>query len=205
MKTRRIYVRLADLGFPSINWSSKRAIRTALSLRGMEWKINFTAITEKDEVWSSSIFKDSIAPILQAWSKPTHLSPDIELALVFPAYPWRSFPETINSLNKLINSLHLLAEELGLNGAHFYHGRAEDFAQDKASCPLDIVTARVVARHAVLSEPTIPYLESRGRLLLKASNAQKSWRSQMPSTCYLARLKTPTVWICQMGILATHL
>ena len=74
------------------------------------------------------------------------------------------FPELdvtiIDSLNKRINFLHLLAEELGLRGVHFYHGRAEDFAQDKAfRAQFDIVTARAVARMQVLSELTIPYLK----------------------------------------------
>ena len=74
------------------------------------------------------------------------------------------FPELdvtiIDSLNKGINFLHLLAEELGLSGVHFYHGRAEDFAQDKAfRAQFDIVTARAVARMQVLSELTIPYLK----------------------------------------------
>ena len=60
----------------------------------------------------------------------------------------------------------MLAEELGLSGVHFYHGRAEDFAQDKAfRAQFDIVTARAVARMQVLSELTIPYLKVGGRLL----------------------------------------
>ena len=79
----------------------------------------------------------------------------------------------IDSLNKRINFLQLLAQELDLDGVHFYHGRAEDFAQDKNfRAQFDIVTARAVARMQVLSELTIPYLKVGGKLLaLKASNA----------------------------------
>ncbi|CJG80989.1 16S rRNA methyltransferase GidB [Streptococcus pneumoniae] len=79
----------------------------------------------------------------------------------------------IDSLNKRINFLQLLAQELDLNGVHFYHGRAEDFAQDKNfRAQYDFVTARAVARMQVLSELTIPYLKVGGKLLaLKASNA----------------------------------
>ncbi|ETJ30332.1 Ribosomal RNA small subunit methyltransferase G, partial [human gut metagenome] len=36
----------------------------------------------------------------------------------------------IDSLNKRILFLNHLADELGLENVHFYHGRAEDFAQD---------------------------------------------------------------------------
>ena len=103
---------------------------------------------------------------------------DIGAGAGFPSLPMKIlFPELdvtiIDSLNKRINFLHLMAEELGLNGVHFYHGRAEDFAQDKAfRAQFDVVTARAVARMQVLSELTIPYLKVGGRLLaLKASNA----------------------------------
>ena len=146
----------------------------------VEWneKINLTAITEKDEVYLKH-FYDSIAPILQGLieNQPIRLL-DIGAGAGFPSLPMKIlFPELdvtiIDSLNKRINFLHLLAEELGLSGVHFYHGRAEDFAQDKAfRAQFDIVTARAVARMQVLSELTIPYLKVGGQLLaLKASNA----------------------------------
>ena len=81
----------------------------------------------------------------------------------------------IDSLNKRINFLKLLADELGLTGVHFYHGRAEDFGQDKAfRGQFDIVTARAVARMQVLSELTIPFLKVSGRLIaLKAAAADQ--------------------------------
>ena len=146
----------------------------------VEWnkKINLTAITEKKEVYLKH-FYDSIAPILQGLieNQPIRLL-DIGAGAGFPSLPMKIlFPELdvtiIDSLNKRINFLHLLAEELGLSGVHFYHGRAEDFAQDKAfRAQFDIVTARAVARMQVLSELTIPYLKVGGQLLaLKASNA----------------------------------
>ena len=81
----------------------------------------------------------------------------------------------IDSLNKRINFLNLLAEELGLDGVHFYHGRAEDYGQDKAfRASYDIVTARAVARLQVLTELTIPFLNVGGQLIaLKASAAEE--------------------------------
>ena len=65
------------------------------------------------------------------------------------------------------------SQELDLDDVHFYHGRAEDFAQDKNfRAQYDFVTARAVARMQVLSELTIPHLKVGGKLLaLKASNA----------------------------------
>lgn len=178
MKTEEFYERLADLGYPLTEHQKKQYERYFELL--VEWneKINLTAITEKDEVYLKH-FYDSIAPIVQGLieNQPIRLL-DIGAGAGFPSLPMKIlFPELdvtiIDSLNKRINFLHLLAEELGLNGVHFYHGRAEDFAQDKAfRAQFDVVTARAVARMQVLSELTIPYLKVGGRLLaLKASNA----------------------------------
>ena len=178
MKPEEFYVHLADLGFPLTDRQKEQFERYFELL--VEWneKINLTAITDKDEVYLKH-FYDSIAPILQGLieNQPIRLL-DIGAGAGFPSLPMKIlFPELdvtiIDSLNKRINFLHLLAEELGLSGVHFYHGRAEDFAQDKAfRAQFDIVTARAVARMQVLSELTIPYLKVGGRLLaLKASNA----------------------------------
>ena len=178
MKPEEFYVLLADLGFPLTDRQKEQYERYFELL--VEWneKINLTAITEKDEVYLKH-FYDSIAPILQGLieNQPIRLL-DIGAGAGFPSLPMKIlFPELdvtiIDSLNKRINFLHLLAEELGLSGVHFYHGRAEDFALDKNfRAQFDIVTARAVARMQVLSELTIPYLKVGGRLLaLKASNA----------------------------------
>ena len=146
----------------------------------VEWneKINLTAITEKEEVYLKH-FYDSIAPILQGLIENQEIKLlDIGAGAGFPSLPMKIlYPQLdvtiIDSLNKRINFLQFLAEELDLEGVHFYHGRAEDFAQDKHfRAQFDIVTARAVARMQVLSELTIPYLKVGGKLLaLKASNA----------------------------------
>ena len=146
----------------------------------VEWnqKINLTAITEKEEVYLKH-FYDSIAPILQGLIENQEIKLlDIGAGAGFPSLPMKIlYPQLdvtiIDSLNKRINFLQFLAEELDLEGVHFYHGHAEDFAQDKHfRAQFDIVTARAVARMQVLSELTIPYLKVGGKLLaLKASNA----------------------------------
>ena len=146
----------------------------------VEWneKINLTAITEKEEVYLKH-FYDSIAPILQGLIANQEIKLlDIGAGAGFPSLPMKIlYPQLevtiIDSLNKRINFLQLLAEELNLEGVHFYHGRAEDLAQDKNfRAQFDIVTARAVARMQVLSELTVPFLKVGGKLLaLKASNA----------------------------------
>ncbi|HGD2274389.1 TPA: 16S rRNA (guanine(527)-N(7))-methyltransferase RsmG [Streptococcus agalactiae] len=148
----------------------------------VEWneKINLTAITDKEEVYLKH-FYDSIAPILQGYIDNSPLSIlDIGAGAGFPSIPMKIlYPEIditiIDSLNKRINFLNILANELELSGVHFFHGRAEDFGQDKVfRAKFDIVTARAVARMQILAELTIPFLKVNGRLIaLKAAAAEE--------------------------------
>lgn len=178
MKPETFYNLLAEHNLPLSDQQKKQFERYFELL--VEWneKINLTAITDKEEVYLKH-FYDSIAPILQGLiPNETIKLLDIGAGAGFPSLPMKIlYPELdvtiIDSLNKRINFLHLLAQELDLDGVHFYHGRAEDLAQDKNfRAQYDFVTARAVARMQVLSELTIPYLKVGGKLLaLKASNA----------------------------------
>ena len=179
MKPEIFYQALADQGL-ELNDRQKKQFHRYFQLL-VEWneKINLTAITAEEEVYLKH-FYDSLAPILQGYvlNEPISLL-DIGAGAGFPSLPMKIlFPQLevtiIDSLNKRIQFLHLLAEDLGLEGVHFYHGRAEDFAQDKQfRAQFDLVTARAVARMQVLSELTIPFLNVGGRLIaLKASSAE---------------------------------
>ena len=179
MKPEIFYQDLAEQGL-ELNDRQKKQFHRYFQLL-VEWneKINLTAITAEDEVYLKH-FYDSLAPILQGYilNEPISLL-DIGAGAGFPSLPMKIlFPQLevtiIDSLNKRIQFLHLLAEDLGLKGVHFYHGRAEDFAQDKQfRAQFDLVTARAVARMQVLSELTIPFLKVGGRLIaLKASSAE---------------------------------
>lgn len=178
MKPETFYNLLAEQNLPLSDQQKKQFDRYFELL--VEWneKINLTAITDKEEVYLKH-FYDSIAPILQGLiPNETIKLLDIGAGAGFPSLPMKIlYPQLdvtiIDSLNKRINFLQLLAQELDLDGVQFYHGRAEDLAQDKNfRAQYDFVTARAVARMQVLSELTIPYLQVGGKLLaLKASNA----------------------------------
>ena len=178
MKPETFYSLLAEQNINLTNQQKTQFERYFELLVEWNQKINLTAITEKEEVYLKH-FYDSIAPILQGLIENQEIKLlDIGAGAGFPSLPMKIlYPQLdvtiIDSLNKRINFLQLLAEELDLEGVHFYHGRAEDFAQDKKfRAQFDIVTARAVARMQVLSELTIPYLKVGGKLLaLKASNA----------------------------------
>jgi len=164
MKPETFYSLLAEQNLP-LSDQQKNQFERYFELL-VEWneKINLTAITDKEEVYLKH-FYDSIAPILQGLiSNETIKLLDIGAGAGFPSLPMKIlYPQLdvtiIDSLNKRINFLQLLAQELDLDGVHFYHGRAEDFAQDKNfRAQFDMVT--------------IPYLKVGGKLLaLKASNA----------------------------------
>ncbi|HFU4203306.1 TPA: 16S rRNA (guanine(527)-N(7))-methyltransferase RsmG [Streptococcus suis] len=178
MKPEEFYQALAEKGFILTDQQKYQFHRYFQLL--IEWneKINLTAITEEDEVYLKH-FYDSLAPVLQDYlnNQPIRLL-DIGAGAGFPSLPIKILCPTIevtiiDSLNKRISFLQVLAKELQLEGVHFYHGRAEDFAQNKTfRAQFDIVTARAVARMQILSELTIPYLKLNGRLIaLKASHA----------------------------------
>lgn len=179
MTKEEFYQLLADQGF-ELSDLQKNQFQRYFELL-VEWneKINLTAITEENEVYLKH-FYDSIAPVLQKKITNESLTLlDIGAGAGFPSLPMKILcPEIevtiIDSLNKRINFLTLLSEELGLTGVHFYHGRAEEFGQDKHfRAQFDIVTARAVARMQVLSELTIPFLKIGGQLIaLKAAAAE---------------------------------
>lgn len=179
MKPEVFYQTLAEQGFVLSEFQKQQFHRYFQLL--VEWneKINLTAITAEDEVYLKH-FYDSLAPILQGYIPNESIRLlDIGAGAGFPSLPMKIlYPQLevtiIDSLNKRIHFLHLLAEELKLDQVQFYHGRAEDFAHHKDfRAQFDIVTARAVARMQVLSELTIPYLKLKGHLIaLKASHAE---------------------------------
>ena len=180
MTPEEFYKKLSQQGFELTDTQKKQFERYFELLVEWNQKINLTAITDKEGVYLKH-FYDSIAPVLQGkiTNQAIHLL-DIGAGAGFPSIPIKILcPDIdvtiIDSLNKRINFLNLLADELGLEGVHFYHGRAEDFGQDKHfRASYDIVTARAVARLQVLTELTIPFLKVGGHLIaLKASAAEE--------------------------------
>ncbi|KXT77352.1 16S rRNA (guanine(527)-N(7))-methyltransferase RsmG [Streptococcus sp. DD13] len=179
MKPEEFYQTLAEQGFP-LTPLQKEQFQQYFHLL-VEWneKMNLTAITDEEGVYLKH-FYDSIAPILQGQIQDTtaHIL-DIGAGAGFPSIPMKILLPDLNitiidSLNKRITFLHHLADTLGLDKVHFYHGRAEDFGHDPHfRGQFDIVSARAVARLQILLELAIPYLKLGGHLLaLKASSAE---------------------------------
>ncbi|MDO4814092.1 MAG: 16S rRNA (guanine(527)-N(7))-methyltransferase RsmG [Gemella sp.] len=140
-------------------------------------RINLTAITEEDDFYTKH-FYDSIATSFYFDFTEVKTICDVGSGAGFPSIPLKIvYPHLevtiVDSLNKRIKFLNLLAEELGLENYNFVHSRAEDFGQNKEYREsFDVVTARAVARLNVLSEFCIPLVKKGGYFL--SLKAQKS-------------------------------
>ena len=81
----------------------------------------------------------------------------------------------VDSLNKRIQFLQTIVDELGLEDVHLYHDRAETFGQNSEfRASFNFVTARAVARMNVLAELCLPLVKKDGVFIaMKASNTEE--------------------------------
>jgi len=135
----------------------------------VEWNkvMNLTGITEYEEV-NEKHFVDSLSIVKAIDMKNVKSVIDIGTGAGFPGIPLKiAFPHLkvvlLDSLNKRINFLNTVIEELGLENIQTIHGRAEDFAKQPVYREqFDLCVSRAVANLATLSEYCIPYVEKGG-------------------------------------------
>lgn len=132
-------------------------------------KVNLTAITLKDEVYTKH-FYDSLTLSRYLITQKESLL-DVGSGAGFPALPLKIFfPELkvtmIDATRKKIDFLAKLTQELGLNDVRLIHGRIEDFQEREV---FDLVVARAVARLNVLQELCLPFVRVNGKFLAMKS------------------------------------
>ncbi|URN95941.1 MAG: 16S rRNA (guanine(527)-N(7))-methyltransferase RsmG [Candidatus Pristimantibacillus lignocellulolyticus] len=135
----------------------------------VEWneKMNLTGITERDAVYEKH-FYDSISLAFYVDMKSKKNIADIGSGAGFPSIPLKIvFPHLqvliVDSLNKRIGFLKHLVDQLGLQDVECVHGRAEDVARlPQYRDTYELVTARAVARLAVLNEFCLPFVAPGG-------------------------------------------
>lgn len=133
----------------------------------IEWneKMNLTAITKEDEIWEKH-FYDSIVP----FGKLSDVSLcDVGSGAGFPGMPLKiAFPSIsltiIEPLQKRCRFLETVKDELGLDNVTILSVRAEEYAKVNRES-FDIVSARAVARLAVLLELCAPLVKVNGQLI----------------------------------------
>lgn len=136
----------------------------------VEWneKMNLTGITEREQVYTKH-FYDSITLAFYVDMAEVSTMADIGSGAGFPGIPLKiCFPHLkltiVDSLNKRINFLKHVADSIGLSGIELIHGRAEEVARKQGYRDgFDLVTARAVARMAVLNEFCLPFTKVGGR------------------------------------------
>ncbi|WP_136607525.1 16S rRNA (guanine(527)-N(7))-methyltransferase RsmG [Paenibacillus dokdonensis] len=139
-------------------------------------KMNLTGITDREQVYTKHFF-DSITLAFYVDIKSMKTMADIGSGAGFPGIPLKiCFPHLqltiIDSLNKRINFLKHIVQETGIEHVELLHGRAEDWAQKPGHRDnYDLVTARAVAKLAVLNEFCLPYVKVGGIFAaMKGSN-----------------------------------
>ncbi|WP_282938676.1 16S rRNA (guanine(527)-N(7))-methyltransferase RsmG [Paenibacillus sp. RC67] len=138
----------------------------------VEWneKMNLTGITEREQVYIKH-FYDSLSVSFFTDMMEKRSIADIGSGAGFPSIPLKiAFPHLevtiVDSLNKRIQFLNHLVSELKLTGVNCIHGRAEDIARQRVHRDqYDMVTARAVARLAVLNEFCLPFTKVQGNFI----------------------------------------
>lgn len=151
----------------------------------IEWneKINLTTITKMEDVYLKH-FYDSLT-----LTKEIDFSKDIVLCDVgsgagFPGIVIKIvFPNTkitlVDSLQKRVNYLNSIIEDLGLKDIIAIHSRMEDYSRLNEE-KFDYITARAVADLSVISEVSVRSLKTNGSLVFMKANCDEEIEKFIP-------------------------
>lgn len=145
----------------------------------LEWnkKINLTAITKQDEIILKH-FIDSLT--IFKYLKTNEKIVDIGTGAGFPSIPLAIMSKSnefvlVDSLNKRINFLEEVKENIDLKNITTIHARAEEFGQNKEFREsFDVSVSRAVANLSTLVEYLIPTVKIGGQIIcMKGSQIEE--------------------------------
>ena len=151
----------------------------------IEWneKINLTTITKMEDVYLKH-FYDSLT-----LAKEIDFSKDIVLCDVgsgagFPGIVIKIFFSNtkitlVDSLQKRVNYLNSIIEDLGLKDIIAIHSRMEDYSRLNEE-KFDYITARAVADLSVISEVSVRSLKTNGSLVFMKANCDEEIEKFIP-------------------------
>ena len=135
-----------------------------------EWneKINLTAITDKKQVFLKH-FYDSLTIVKMIDLNKVDSLCDLGTGAGFPGIVLKIFFPNLNltlvdALNKRINFLEIVINELYLKNVTLIHDRAEEYGKNNREC-FDVITARALSSFPILLEYGIPLLKVNGHLI----------------------------------------
>lgn len=153
----------------------------------IEWnnKINLTAIIKPEEIILKH-FVDSLT--ISKYVNNNSSIIDVGTGAGFPGIPLKIYRTDlkvtlVDSLNKRLNFINTIIEELALKNVVTVHARAEEIGKNKLYREqFDVVTSRAVANLSTLSEYLIPLAKINGKCLCmkgpeieeELSNAKKA-------------------------------
>ena len=134
----------------------------------LDWnnKINLTAITDDKEIILKHFIDCLTVCKFVDFNNKTFI--DVGTGAGFPALPIKIFckdslPTLLDSLNKRINFLKYVGDELNLQNITYVHSRAEDAGQDvNFREKYDFCVSRAVANLSVLAEFDLPFVKVGG-------------------------------------------
>ena len=132
--------------------------------------MNLTGITEFQEVLVKH-FLDSLACVKAVDIKKVKRMMDVGTGAGFPGVPLKiAFPHLeaclLDSLKKRVNFLEETFDLLKLTDSTAVHGRAEEYAKNKAYREsFDLCVSRAVSNLATLSEYCLPYVKVGGSFI----------------------------------------
>ncbi len=138
----------------------------------MEWNkvMNLTAITDEIEFANKHIYDSVLVQSVFDMNQVNSIIdvgtgaglPGIPLKIIFPHLRMT----LLDSLNKRINFLNQVIQELNLDYMETVHGRAEDFGRDPAYREsFDCCVSRAVSDLSILSEYCIPFVHENGHFI----------------------------------------
>lgn len=139
-------------------------------LKDWNKKINITSITDDVEI-DIKHFLDSLSPLITNLFQGNLSVIDVGTGGGFPGIPLKIINENLevtllDSLNKRINFLNVVIDQLGLENIRAIHGRAEELSRRKDyRDQYDICISRAVASLDTLSEYCLPFVKPGGHFI----------------------------------------